>query len=434
MQGRKHVPLSVMMLGLYLAMGAWAISLATYLAAPVEEGGLGFTKSQVAWVYSAGAFSALIGPLFLGLLSDRLFQSQRLLAVFQITMAFIMLGLASWCSIHRENLLNGTAQPGEITPYIFILMLGYTFCNNLSISLTNIIGYRNLVDPKHEFGRIRLWGTVGWIVVNVVIQFACGSVSPCPLYIAGILGLIGGVSSWFLPRTPPKGGGKSISEALGVPALGMFRDPGFAMLIFAAFVMAAVQQFYSVYGNTFLKEIQVPFPTAVQTIAQVSEVIFLLVFPFALARFGMRRTLMIGIAGWAVRNLIFATQAPELIIFLGLPIHGMCFTFFFIVAGVYVDRHALPHLRASAQGIFVFATSGMGVLVGNHSAAAVLESSPNPSQPDWQSFWMIPVYVTLCVGIVFTFVFREPKVYPQREHPMPIPPKSNLKPEFSTSV
>ncbi len=434
MPSRKHVPLSVMMFSVYMVMGAWAISLATYLAAPIPEGGLGFSKSQVAWVYSASAFSALVGPLFLGLLSDRLFQSQRLLAVLQIIMAVLMLILASWCTQHHRDLLAGVAQPGSLVPYIFVIMVGYTFCNNLSNSLTNIIGYRNLIDPKREFGHVRLWGTVGWIVVNVLIQFLCGSVSAWPLYIAGIMGVLSGLASWYLPATPPKGSGKTLGEALGVPALGMFRDQGFASLIFVAFIMSAVQQFYSVYGNSFLKEIHVPFPTAVQTLAQVSEVIFMLVFPLSLAKFGMRTTLLVGITGWAIRNLIFATESPALVVGLGLPLHGMCYTFFFIVAGVYVDRHALPHLRASAQGIFVFATSGLGVLVGNHSAAAVLESTQTEQTADWSYFWMVPFWIVIAVWFVFVFMFREPKIHPLREQPMPLPVQPKPDPQFSNSV
>jgi len=210
-----------------------------------------------------------------------------------------------------------------------------------------------------------------------------------------------------MPRTPPTGHGKSFGEAIGLPTLGMFRNPGFRVLILSALCMAAIQQFYSVYTNKFLADLGAPKPTALQTAAQFSEVACMLLFPFALAKFGMKWTLAVGIFGWAVRNAIFATESIWLIGGLGLPLHGMCYTFFFVVANVYVDRQAPADLRASAQGIFAFTSMGCGTLLGNFVSGQVLEDMQTGGRTEWTFFWLVPCLAALAVFVFFVAFYTE---------------------------
>jgi MFS family permease len=171
--------------------------------------------------------------------------------------------------------------------------------------------------------------------------------------------------------------------------------------------MAAVQQFYGVYANPYLHELGAIKPTALQTLSQVSEAVCMLAFPLFLARYGFKTTLTIGIIGWVVRNLLFATGWLPLIGAIGLPLHGMCFTFFFMVLNVYVDRHAPVHLRASAQGISTFAAAGVGTLLGNYLSGEVLEANRLTGTTDWAWFWLVPAAGAAVVLVMFVGFFRE---------------------------
>ncbi|HVK07931.1 MAG TPA: MFS transporter [Gemmataceae bacterium] len=408
--GPLRARLAVMMFLQYSVIGSWAVPLATYLLAPPEQGGLGFTPAQTSGIYSATAFVGLGAPLLLGLLADRLFAAQRLLAVLHIVGACILFAVARFCA-NQQLRIRVAEDPAAAADETFAILLPLMVANAvvliLTLALSNVTGFRNLKEPKKSFGGIRLYGTLSWIVMNVLIDFFGDALSPQPLYVAAAMSLVMGLYALTLPHTPPARLGKGIAVALGVPALKMFRDPGFRVLILSALCMAAIQQFYSVYCNPFLKDIGAAKPVAVQTLAQVTEVVCMIAFPFILVRFGVKAVLAVGVFGWVVRNAVFATASLPAIAAFGLPLHGMCYTFFFVVANVYVDRHAPPHLRASAQGIYTFTSMGLGTLLGNFVSAEVMEAHRTPAGVDWFWFWMVPAVAAGVVFLAFVALFKD---------------------------
>jgi nucleoside transporter len=412
--GPIRIRLSVMMFGQYLILGAWAVPLASYLLAPPERGGLGFSPAQTSWIYSSTAIAGLLAPLVLGLLADRLFAAQRLLGVLHFAGAAILFAAGRFCW-HQQQVLRLTID-GADTSWTFsvlmVLMLANAFVLILTLALCNVTGFRNLREPKKSYGGIRLFGTISWIVVNVGIDLLGEPLSAQPLYVAAAGSLFMGFYSFTLPHTPPARFGKGIAEAVGLPALKMFRDPGFRVLIVSALCMSAVQQFYGVYANPFLRDLGAVKPNALQAVAQVAEVICLLAFPLVLARYGFKVTLAIGVFGWVVRNLLFASGWLPAIAALGLPLHGMCFTFFFLVSNVYVDRHALPHLRASAQGVLTFTVAGLGTLLGNSVSAQVLDANRDAAGVSWVWFWLVPAAAAGAVFIFFVAFFRDDEPAP----------------------
>ena len=215
-----------------------------------------------------------------------------------------------------------------------------------------------------------------------------------------------GVYSFALPHTPPSRLGAGLAQAVGVPALKMFRQPGFRVLIVSALGMAVVQQFYGVYANPYLRDLGAAKPTALQTLSQVSEAICLLAFPAVLARYGFKATLALGLACWVVRNLLFATGWLPIIGLVGLPLHGLCFAFFFLVTNVYVDRHAPLHLR-DAQGITTFAVAGVGTLLGNYLSGEVLEANQSADATNWTWFWLVPAAGAAVILVMFLGFFRD---------------------------
>ena len=408
--GPIRIRLSVMMFGQYVGIGAWAVPLATYLLARPDQGGLGFSPTQTAWIYSATAFVGLVAPLMLGLLADRLFAAQRLLALLHLAGAGVLYATGRLCASQQE-IIRAAPDAVGATQSAFLMLMGLMLANAfvvvLTLALCNVTCFRNLKEPKKSFSGIRLYGTVAWIVVNVAIDLFGDPLSPQPFFIAAGCSLAMGLYSFTLPHTPPSRQGRGVGEAIGLPALRMFRDPGFRVLIATALCMAAVQQFYSVYANPFLKAIGSAKPMALQTLAQVTEVVCMVALPFALSRFGLKATMALGVAGWVVRNAIFATGWLPLVALVGLPLHGLCYTFFFVAANVYVDRHAPTHLKASAQGIFTFTSMGVGTLLGNFVAALVLESSAADGGVSWAWFWLVPAAAAAVVFVLFVGLFRE---------------------------
>jgi nucleoside transporter len=344
------------------------------------------------------------------LLADRLFAAQRLLAIVHLAGAGVLFGAARYCS-HRQGELRATTDVGAATDATFavlmVMMLGVSFVTVLSLSLCNVTGFRNLREPKRSFGSIRLFGTVAWIAVNVGLDMFGTALSAQPLYIAAGGSLLMGLYSFTLPHTPPARFGKGVREALGLPALKMFLNRGFRVLVVSALCMAAVQQFYGVYANPFLSDLGSTKPNALQSIAQVSEIVCLLAFPFVLARYGFKVTLAIGVFGWVVRNALFATGWLPLIAVVGLPMHGMCFTFFFVVCNVYVDKLAPQHLRASAQGILTFTVAGIGTLLGNVLSGRVCEAIQSDGAAGWTWFWLVPTAAAAVVFLLFVIGFQE---------------------------
>ncbi len=417
--GPLRVRLSILMFVQYMGIAAWAVPLATFLSADLAHGGLNFTPTQTSWIYSASAFVGLGAPLLLGLLADRLFAAEKLLGVLHLAMATVLYFAADYCA-ERQIVLRTTADLADATREtfntLFLLMLANAVFMILSMAVCNVLCFRNLKNPKKSFGSIRLFGTVSWIVVNIGLDVFGDAFSPQALYLAAGLSVFTGLYSFTLPHTPPTGHGKSFGEAMGLPALGMFRHPGFRVLIVSALCMAAIQQFYSVYANSFLRSLGAVKPTALQTAAQFSEVACMLLFPFALAKFGMKWTLGVGIFGWVVRNAIFATGSLWFIGGVGLPLHGMCYTFFFVVANVYVDRQAPGDMRASAQGIFTFISSGCGTLIGNFASARVLEDMRTGGEVEWAFYWLVPAGAALAVFVFFVTFYSErgPTTVPSR--------------------
>jgi nucleoside transporter len=408
--GPIRVRLGLMMFGQYLILGAWAVPLASYLLAPPESGGLGFSPTQTSWIYSSTAIAALLAPLMLGVLADRLFATQKLLGFLNILGAVILFAAARFCS-HQQAAIRIADQRAAEIDWTFAVLMPVMLANSLVLILTlnlcNVTGFRNLREPKKTYGRIRSFGTMSWIIVNVALDILGDTLSAQPLYVAAIASLIMGFYSFTLPHTPPSRLGRGISDAIGLPALRMFQQRGFRVLIISALCMAAVQQFYGVYANPFLRELGASKPTAVQTLAQASELVCLVAFPIVLLRYGFKVTLAIGLAGWILRNLLFATGWLPLIALVALPLHGLCFTFFFMVANVYVDRSAPIHLRASAQGINTFAAAGVGTLLGNYLSGRVLEAIQVNGSTHWTLFWLAPAAAAAIVFVLFVALFRE---------------------------
>ena len=391
--------LSAMMFGQFLIIGSWAVTLGTFLMSSPLNGGLHFPPVYVGWIYSTLALAGIIAPIFIGLLADRLFAAENLMGCLHLLSA-ILLGCAAWWCLEQQPKIESAfriaaaeesvesvpilemekrlaASPDDATPELrhllkqafervdqspqvayrlretfvplFLLMFCYAFCYVTTQTLGNVIVFRSLHDSQRSFGQVRLYGTIGWMVAGIQLEAFWNTVSPAPLFVAAAMSVVFGFFCFTLPNTPPAGQSKSLGEALGLPALSMFRERSFTVVILCALAVAAVQQFYGVYTNRYLTELRVPSPAAVQTLAQVSEVICMMLFPFVLPRLGLKVTMAIGLACWILQKRYFCHRIADSRD-RGLPLHGISYAFFVVVASMYVDRKAPLHLRAAPKG------------------------------------------------------------------------------------
>ena len=398
--------LSVMMLVFYASLGTWAVTASTYLKAPAEEGGLQLSHAQVGWIYSTFAIGGILANPLVGLLVDRLFRAERVFGVAGIVSGLILFGAGFWCDASLVNLRHST-NPAELNAavfgWLFVIMICYSFALQIAMPLATVLSLRNLRDPAHQFSRTRMFGTVGWVIIGLLLPNLVTVISAQPFYLAGALMLVAGVYGFTLPATPPKGTGKGLAEAFGVPALALFRKRSFVVYISVAFVLSVTNQFYGVHGHPFLTERGFDHPERWMTIGQCLEVGCMFIIPLLKPAQTMKWLMLAGAVGGALRGVALAWGPDWLILGLGVPMHGWQFAFYFIVAATYIDREAPAHLRGSTQAIAAFVGGGLGPLVGNMFASRVLSSGAG-----WTTFWIWPMGICALAAVAFAVFFRTP--------------------------
>jgi MFS family permease len=281
---------------------------------------------------------------------------------------------------------------------LFGIMLAQAVALQIGLTLTTVISLRNLPDPSHDFSRTRMWGTVGWVVVGWMLGLTVEIRSAEPFYLAGILALLVSGYAFSLPHTPPKGRGKSLGEAFGLPAFRLFRDRSFVVFLIVAYVASVMNQFYGVYGHKLLTDWQVQGVERWMTVGQILEVGVMFTIPLLKPKKTMKWLMLLGLLGWTLRGLALTTGSVNWALGLAVPMHGWSFAFYFIVAATYIDREAPPHLRASAQAIVAFVASGLGPWSGNMLAAWVVDHYRTGETIDWPSVWIGP---TICCSLLF---------------------------------
>ena len=401
------VRLGVMMFLEFFVWGAWFVTMGSYLTATLH-----FTDPQSALAYATQSWGAIIAPFIIGLIADKYVNAERLLGVIHLIGAVLMYVLA------------GTTQFDTFYPYLLVYMILYM----PTLALVNAISFRQMADPAGSFGSIRVWGTIGWIVAGLAISFAFGWDSAAGMQ-AGLLrntftmaaaaSLVLGIYSFTLPSTPPQrdpGATGGVRGALGLDALALLRDKNFLVFFVASILICIPLAFYYQHANQFLTEIRVENAAGKQTLGQVSEVLFMLLVPVFLKRFGMKFTLLIGMLAWAVRYVAFAYgNAGELVwlLIVGIALHGMCYDFFFVSGQVFTDSKAGPRYKSAAQGLITLATYGVGMLIGFWVAGQLTAAFAAGTGHDWHSIWIYPAAFAAVVAVLFALLFRNEVLAPR---------------------
>jgi nucleoside transporter len=392
----------------FFIWGGWFVTLGTFMGQNLNA-----SDVEIGAAFSTQSWGAIVAPFIIGLIADRYFNAERILAVLHLIGAVLMYQMAN------------TEDVSVFYPYV----LGYMIVFMPTLALVNSIAFRQLKDPAKEFSFIRVFGTIGWIIAGLFISllFAWDSkvgiadgMLKNTFIMCAIASAVLGIFSFTLPKTPPvvlKGEKAGIREILGLDALALLKDRNFLVFFLASVLICIPLAFYYQNLSPYLTEIGVENSTAKASIGQVSEVLFMLLLPLFFKKFGVKYTLIIGMAAWAVRYLLFAYgDADELVfmILIGIALHGLCYDFFFVSGQIYTDSKAGPKFKSSAQGLITLATYGVGMLIGFQVAGAITESNLiSDGVHDWNSIWTFPVLFAAAVMVLFLIFFKNERIEPK---------------------
>lgn len=393
------VRLGVMMFLQYAIWGSWFSVLSAYMINDLH-----FTGVQAGIIYSLLPFATIIAPFIGGQAADRYFATEKIISVLQFVGGALLIFIS------------------RVTDYPLMmgLMLLYCLLYAPTLVLTNSIAFINMKDSEKEFGRVRVGGTLGWIAAGLILSgwrtFAQSAGIPVfsgdMLLMGGLISILMGFHSLTLPHTPPKK--EATNPWAFVEAFRMFRNRDFAVFMFIAFVVSTELYFYYLLTAPFLMTDKIGVPASgvagVMVIAQVAEIVVMaLVLPWFLPRFGIRKTLLLGILAWPIRYIIFAIGAPAWLVIASLVLHGFCYVFFFTASFIYVDMVAPKDIRASAQGMIALVTLGVGNFVGSLFAGWVQTLFTSGGQTNWVGVFLVPCGITIFCLVAFLLFFREVK-------------------------
>ncbi|MBA3314491.1 MAG: nucleoside permease [Planctomycetaceae bacterium] len=438
------VRLSVMMFLQFFVWGAWYVTAAKYLST------IGFSGSDIGTTYSVGPVAAILSPFFVGMIADRFFATERVLGVMHLLGAALMFA--------ATVLMRQKADPGVINFALF----GHMLCYMPTLALTNTLALSNLTRSE-QLPWVRVFGTIGWIAAGFTIGgFALEGTWRWgdridQFTLAAVASALLGVYSFTLPHTPPPSAGKRVTawQVFGLDALVLLRNRSYLVFLISSFLICIPLSFYYQLAERAVTAADLANPPITMSFGQISEIVFMLLLPVVFVRLGVKWTLLVGMAAWVIRYVLFALGTPDDIAWMmlvGVVLHGICYDFFFVTGQIYTDKVASPAIRGQAQGLLVLATLGLGMAIGaqiagyvetqytpaetgtllgeanevgerltaldpNSAAAKELEAEKDEltrqaySAMDWQTIWTIPAGASLVVLLIFAAVFRD-----RREH------------------
>jgi nucleoside transporter len=412
--------LSWMMFLQYAIWGAWLPLLWPYLS-----GHLGFEPGRIGWIFAVGAVGAILAPFVAGQIADRWFATERFLGI-----SHILGGVLVW------------QLPGiQSFEGFLVFSLLYSVVYSPTLPLTNSLSFHHIPDRDRDFGRIRVWGTVGWIFAGIAIgQWlaymhtpAEGSVAVIAaaqkagmadaFRLSAILGILLGGYCFFLPHTPPKKGKEKL--AFKEASQEVIHSRTLLILFLLAVPVSCIHQFYFVHTAGFLGSFQLEISTwinkvfgvgggGLMTVGQMSEILVLASIPFLARRFSRKTLLGIGLLAYAARMALFANvetlpMPVILTLLLGVAMHGLCFGCFIFVSFMIVDEECTKDVRASAQSLYNLVIIGVGIIVGSKLADFVASlAMSRGGGMDYHKLFSVPMWGALaCLVVLLLFYPRK---------------------------
>tara|TARA_Y100001934_G_scaffold252356_1_gene316345 strand:- start:113 stop:1420 length:1308 start_codon:yes stop_codon:yes gene_type:complete len=405
----RFVNLSVMMFILFFVWGAWFVTVGAFMF------NRGMTD-HIAWAYSTTPIAAIVTPFFMGVFADRFMNAEKLQGILMILSGIVI-------AIAPEF-----ASPEKADTFIWILLI-HALCFMPNLGLSNTICLKHLADTERDYPRVRVFATLGWIVAGIVVSTVLkADHEVTQFYVAAAAAITVGIYSFFLPKTPPPAKGQKIvfGDVYGAATLPYFKKFSFAFFMFASLFACVGFMPYWANGATFLGAAGIQEPGGFLTMGQIAELFILaLVLPIFIKRFGIKWTMIIGMASWILRYFCFSSAAKSLhvggvgetvatgvmaLLVAGVVLHGFAYDFVFVSGYLYVDKHVKEEVRAQAQGLLTVFTQGIGfVLSSQIFAGAVFLKIVGDSggMNEWKLFWLIPMAYLGIVFFLFLIFFKE---------------------------
>ena len=405
MKNKVRAQLCFMMFLEFFIWGAWFVTLGTFLGNNLKA-----TDGEIALAFSTQSWGAIIAPFVIGIIADRYFNAEKILGILHLLGAVLMYFM------YQSSAFDD----------FYILVLAYMILYMPTLALVNSVSFNQMKNPAKEFSMVRVFGTAGWIIAGLSISYVFSwdqgenigqGLLKNTFLMTAIASLVLGVFSFTLPKTPPKAASSEklgLKEILGLDSLSLFKDKNFLIFFVSSVLICIPLAFYYQNANPFLVEIGMDNPTGKMTLGQISEIAFMLLLPYFFTKFGFKKTILVAMAAWVVRYLLFAFGDVEelgFMLIVGIALHGICYDFFFVSGQIYTDSKAGEKFKSSAQGLITLATYGVGMLIGfwvagKISTAYLLEDGKHI----WEAIWMYPAGFALAVFILFAIFFKTEKI------------------------
>ncbi len=393
-----RLQLSVMMFLEFFVWGSWFVTMGTYLGRS-----LGTDAEAVGTAYMTQAWGAIVAPFVVGLIADRYFAAQRLLGVIHLIGAGLM------------YFIGNAVDFAGFYPFLLVYMILYM----PTLALANSVAFNQMKDPSRQFARIRLWGTVGWIaagmLIGYVLRWEAKELLSYTFILASASSLALGLFCFTLPHTPPgaRGSKFSMGDVLGLEALRLLKGRNYLIFFVSSILICIPLAFYFSFANPFMNEIGMEDAAGNMSFGQISEVLFLLMLPVFLNRYGLKWTLIVGMLAWGIRYTLFAygdTGEGTWMLFGGILLHGICYDFFFVSGQIFTDVKAGEKIRSAAQGLITLATYGIGMLIGYKVSGIIVDQYVNADGHFWKEIWLYPAGFSYLVLLFFVLFFKNEKV------------------------
>ncbi len=384
----------LMMFLMFFTWGSWYGQMGKYMFTTLNA-----TGDQIGNAYATFSIASIIAPFFIGMIADRYFSAQKVMGILNLLGAGILYFL-----IQNQSADN-----------FFWYILAYTLTFAPNLALSSSIAMNQMKDPGKEFPVIRVLGTIAWIVVTNIIGFYEVGDKVTIFQIAMFTSLAWAVFAFTLPNTPPKAtGSATVGQILGTDAFVLFKDRSFLIFFISSVLVCIPLAFYYAHGNLSLTESNMTNVENKMSLGQVSEVGFMLLIPFALQKFGIKKMLIVGLIAWIIRFVCFGYGdgiSSEWVLYIAILLHGVCYDFFFVTGQIYTDNKAGEKIKNSAQGLITFATYGLGMGIGSYLSGKVLTKYTSVvdgvTKHDWSGVWMVPAYIAAGVLILFILFFKD---------------------------
>ena len=418
------VRLAIMMFLQFFVWGAWYVSMNGFLT----ENGM---SNFIAAAYTVAPIAAILAPLSVGLIADRLLNTEWVLGILNLVGAALLWYAPSLASVDPvDGLLFSFESPGlswlnQFGHPMVLCLLAYMMCFMPTLALTASLSFKHLSDGENEFPIVRVLGTIGWIVGNWAMLFTRNITGAAAIYTdhsefifkaAAIASAVLGIYSLTLPTTSPPAKGEPISlgKVLGFDAWSMLKDRSFFVFALASYLTCIPLAGYYANGYGFVDKMEIQLfgsTTGAMSTGQMSEIFFMLALPLCFSRFGVKNMLIIGMMAWVLRYVLWGFALGQegalltLPVFLGIALHGICYDFFFVVGMIYTDKKAKPEVRSQAQSLIVMLTQGLGLGIGAQAFGWLATQCTVDKTLDFAKFWYAPALFALAVAVFFFLAF-----------------------------